>query len=386
MAALAFPRKKRRKLSTPQGSPPSVLLVVSSLSAGGAERVISELANAWADRDWRIGVLTISGRGSDHYRLHPDVARIALDLLWDSRSLGQSIAANVRRSRAIRQAVRGFGPDVVLSFIDQTNVRVLAALLGSRIPVVVSERSIPGRHRIGRVWELARRLLYPLADRVVVQTESVAAWARGFLPARKVEVIPNFVRALPAVAGFGQRDPDAVLAVGRLGVEKGFDLLLNGFAASGLMAQGARLTILGEGPERARLEGLARELGIAEAVALPGIVPNPECWMARCALFVLPSRYEGFPNALIEAMAVGSAVVAADCPSGPRELVRDGENGLLVAPEDTDALAGALVRLMNDAALRRRLGDRAAEVRQRYAREAILDRWQGVMLNCIAGK
>ena len=229
-------------------------------------------------------------------------------------------------------------------------------------------------------------MLYPFADTVVVQTDSVAAWARRFLPDRKVQVIPNFVPALPPATSTDQRNSNELLAVGRLSRVKGFDLLLRAFEVSGLNGTGVRLTILGEGPERASLESLAGELGIAEAVSLPGIVQDPERWMAQCALFVLPSRYEGFPNALLEAMAMGCAVVAADCPSGPRELVLDGENGLLVPPENVEALAAALKALMGDAGLRQRLGERAVFVRQRFAREAIIGRWESLILNCVGAR
>src|SRR6266446_4569556 len=168
-----------------EGKSPRVLLAVSSLAAGGAERVIAELANAWAEKTWQVGILTISDQHSDHYTLHRAVSRIALDLLSESHSLRQSIAINLVRSRAIRRAVCGFAPDVVVSFIEQTNVRLLAALVGSGIPVVVSERVDPRQHRIGRAWEFARRVLYPRASVVVVQTDSVANWAKEFLPARK---------------------------------------------------------------------------------------------------------------------------------------------------------------------------------------------------------
>ncbi len=338
-----------------------------------------ELANAWAEQGWAVGVLTLSHPGTDHYRLHPSVERIALDVIWDSANLWQSIHGNLRRSRMIRRAVRRFHPHVVVSFIEQTNVRMLAALLGTGTPVIVSERIDPRRHQVTRAWQFARRMLYPLASRVVVQTESVAQWARGFVSAGRVCVITNFVRTLPEPPDPGQRSTDGILAVGRLDRQKGFDLLLRAFAASGLAARGGRLTILGEGPEREPLASLARQLGIESAVSMPGIVNDPENWMARCAVFILPSRYEGFPNALLEAMAMGCAVIAADCDSGPREIIRDGEDGLLVPVEDVDALASALARLMDDADLRARLGREAVKVRHRFAKEALLRRWEDLI-------
>ncbi|MBX6324395.1 MAG: glycosyltransferase, partial [Rhodospirillaceae bacterium] len=326
-----------------------------------------------------VGVLTLSAPGSDHYRLDPAIERLALDIMWASTGPWGSILGNVRRSRMIRRAVRGFRPHAVLSLVDQTNLRLLASLIGTGIPVIACERTDPRRHRIGLPWRCARRLLYPRAAGVAVQNEEVAAWARAFVPARKVHVIPNFVRDLPAPGPAAQRGASDILAVGRLGFEKGYDVLLRAFAASGLAARGARLTILGEGSQRAALESLAGRLGIADAVSLPGVVADPERWMARCTVFVLPSRYEGFPNALLEAMAMGCPVIAADCDSGPRHIVRDGTDGLLVPVEDAGALSAAIVRLMEDAALRARLGAAAVAVRERFSKAAVLRRWDAVI-------
>lgn len=353
-----------------------VLFGVSSLSGGGAERVIAELANAFAEREHSVAVLTLSSPGGDHYRLDDRVKRIALDVIWDSRSVWQSVVSNLRLSRRIRRAVLGFRPDVVVSFIEQTNVRILAALIGSGIPVIVAERVDPRRHAVGRVWHLARRLLYPSAARLVVQTEGVAGWARGVVGGGHTRVLCNFVRALALPPAFEARDTRRVLGVGRLDRQKGFDLLLLAFARSGLVNKGVGLTILGEGPERRALEALARELGVADAVDMPGVVPDPERWMAQATVFVLPSRYEGFPNALLEAMAMGCPVIAADCDSGPREIIRHGENGWLVPVEDVEALAQALRQFFEDAALRARLGAAAVEVRVRYSKRTIVTRWE----------
>jgi glycosyltransferase involved in cell wall biosynthesis len=352
-----------------------LLFAVSSLGAGGAERIVAELANAHAQSSGSAGVLTLSREEQDHYRLGDTVARIALDLIGDSPTVFHGMAAIMRRSRLIRRAVRAFGPAVVVSFVDRMNVNTLVALLGTGIPVIVSERTDPRRHRIGTAWEIARRLLYPTAARVVVQTESVATWARRLVPADRVRVIPNFVRDLPTAPDAASREPLSLLAVGRLGQEKGFDVLLRAFAASGAAARGARLTILGEGPERGALAKLAGELEISQAVEMPGVVKDPERWMTRCSVFVLSSRYEGFPNVLLEAMAMGCPVIATDCDSGPREIVRSEENGLLVPPEDVGALAAAIRRFLGDAELRQRLGGAALAVRQRFAKDAILRQW-----------
>ena len=355
-----------------------VLLAISSLGPGGAERTASELANLLAVKGWHLGFLTLSGLASDHYVLDPRVDRILLDLLWDSGSAWEAGRDFLRRGRMIRRAVRTFAPQVVLSFVDQTNVRVLAALLGSGIPVIVCEQIDPRVYRVGHRWQLARRVLYPLASATVVQTEAVAAWAARLVPRRRVRVIPNFVRLLPEPPPFRLRE-SMILAVGRLDRQKGFDLLIEAFAASRARVEAWRLAILGEGPQRIRLETMIRELGLGAQVSLPGVVAEPAEWLARARVFVLSSRFEGFPNALLEAMAMGCAVVATDCPSGPREIIRNGHDGLLVPVERVVALTSALDHLTEQPGRAEGLARAAVDVRERFAAERILPQWEGLI-------
>ena len=365
--------------------PKKLLLVISSLGPGGAERVICELANIWAAKGVRVGLLTLTTSKEDHYSLAPKVERIELNVIKESRTLWQALVNNAHRCWKIRRAVQKFSPDVVLSFIEQNNVRVLAALIGTGVPVVVSERTDPRYHDAGRAFAMARRWLYPLARRVVVQSENVRQnWACGFVSSEKIAVIPNFVRDdMPEGLPDTQRDLCHILAVGRLSKEKGFDVLLKAFALSGLTERGACLVILGDGPERASLEELARSLNISQAVSMPGVVQDPESWMARCALFVMTSRYEGFPNVLLEAMSLRCAVITADCDSGPREMIQHGHNGLLVPVGAEEATALAMKRLFDDAALRAGLGAAAVEVRERFSREKIMRQWEGFILGAI---
>jgi len=366
-----------------------ILLVVSSLSAGGAERVISEMANWWAVHDREVAVLTLENVYADHYRLHPRVRRITID--WQLPRTRLHIPAQyIKHQIMLRGAVLGYTPDVMISFIDRTNIRMLFALAGTGIPIIISERTDPRHHRIGLCWSLVRRLIYPFSDALVVQTDSVASWASRIVQGRKIRVIPNFVRPTPEpenIAEEAQRFESFVLTVGRLGKEKGYDLLIRAFAMAKAAQAGWRLVILGEGPERSNLERLAGNLGIGDAVLMPGIVQEPTEWMRQAAFFVLPSRYEGFPNALLEAMACGCAVIAADCPSGPAEIIRHNVDGLLVPSEDVGALADAMGRLIKDEDLRFRLGQQALAVRSLFSQAQIMAQWENLIEDvCLSRK
>ena len=366
-----------------------ILLVISSLAAGGAERVISEMANWWAAHDRKVAVLTLENTYADHYLLHPSVERITID--WQLPRTRLHIPSQyIKHQTMLRNAVLNYKPDVLISFIDRTNIRMLFALAGTEVPLIVTERTDPRYHHIGLSWSLVRRLMYPFSSALVVQTNAVTAWAKQIVPNNRIRVIQNFVRAMPEpkdIKSEADRLQPFLLSVGRLGKEKGHDLLIRAFSDAQSRQEYWRLVILGEGPERSKLEKLAGTLGIRDAVVMPGIVKEPTEWMHKAQFFALPSRYEGFPNALLEAMACGCAVIATDCPSGPAEIIHHNENGLLVPKEDIKALSAGMSRLMEDRELRTCLGQRALEVRSRFAKDTIMAQWDNLIENvCLSPK
>lgn len=361
-------------------------LVISSLGAGGAERVLSTMANWWAEQGKEITLITLSNRQLDFYSLHPKVRRVALHLTRPSRNPLDALLMNFVRFRAMRRAIRDSKPDAVISFMDVTNVMVLIATRGLGVPVVVSERIDPRRYVIGWFWNTMRRLVYRWADALVIQTEALREWGATHLASARVRVIPNPLDT-DKLSALPERAPGSrqIYAMGRLTHQKGFDLLLRAFARVAPDADGWTLTILGEGELRVELQSLTGTLGIADRVDFPGKVSDPEQKLAQGEIFVLSSRYEGFPNALVEAMSCGLAVISTDCPTGPAEILTHGEDGLLTAPDDISALAGALQELMSDPGRRRSLGEKAMEVRERFAVRRVMNLWDELLKACVAG-
>ena len=363
-------------------SPVRIAFVISTLRAGGAERVVSIMANDWALRGREVVIITLSRQEDDWYDLHPKIKRVALDLLGSSSHAGGKLTNNFRRIVRLRRELSQQRPDVVVSFVDTTNVLTLIATWGLRIPVVVSERIDPRRHAISLVWNGMRSFLYRYADAVVVQSSAVRNWAAGFVREKVIHIIPNPVQltdngwdrcAHPPLSG------PTIVAMGRLAQQKGFDLLLKAFQRCAVTHRQWSLVIIGHGDERRRLEMLAADLDLLKVVTFAGQIPDPAKVLRQADLFVMSSRYEGFPNALLEAMACGLAVISTDCSSGPRDIIRDGIDGILVPPENIDALAAAMDRLMSNPAERQRLGSRAVEVLERFSTEKIMSIWDDVV-------
>jgi GalNAc-alpha-(1->4)-GalNAc-alpha-(1->3)-diNAcBac-PP-undecaprenol alpha-1,4-N-acetyl-D-galactosaminyltransferase len=357
-------------------------LIIASLGCGGAERVMATIANYWAEKGWCVTLLTLEGTGvGDFYVIHPMVQRRPLGIAGASSGPIRGILNNMTRALVLRRAIHESRPDAVISFMDSTNVLVLLSCLGLRLPVIVSERCDPAQNRPGMIWEGLRHMLYPLAYCLIAQTGSILMYfGRGIR--RRARVIPNPVVQPYGPVGRGgtERVGRVLITAGRLVPQKGFDLLIHAFGSIAPRHPEWTLEIWGDGPMRRTLEGLRDRLGLGDRVRLPGVTRSLAAEFAHSDLYVLSSRFEGFPNVLCEAMAHGLPAVSFDCPTGPREIIRDGSDGLLVPPGDVPALAASLSRLMGAEDERRRLASRAPEVAERFALEKVMGQWEEVVL------
>jgi glycosyltransferase involved in cell wall biosynthesis len=375
-----------------------VLLLLSWLNGGGAERVAVHLMNRGdpSRLDMRMGLLRRAGPYLplvDPARLHH---RDWGERWFPSEGSDRSFYAPHRlaMSAAVaplvyRSIIREVRPDVVMSFAKGTNLVAGWGMagMGARRPCWIAREGNNTLRAIedeasgplaARLATALTRLCYRSADCVLVNARAMAGNLHEALgvPEHRLRVIHNPIDIEGVRAQAAEPLPEMparpfVVAVGRLERQKGHDLLLRAFAASGAAA-GHDLVIVGQGQREAELRGLAVRLGIADRVRFEAFTDNPWAWVKRARLFVFPSRWEGFPNALGEALACGTAALAADCRFGPRELIRHGESGWLVAPEDVDALAGGIDRLLGDDALRARLGAGGVARAEALRLEAIL--------------
>jgi glycosyltransferase involved in cell wall biosynthesis len=328
----------------------NIAFVIPSLGPGGAERVATLLCNFWAGAGHAVTMITFEGeQTAPFYTLDQGVASRKLGAAAGSGSA--RLLVNIHRVARLRTLLLEQRPDAVVAFTTDANVISLLATLGSKIPVVISERNQPDRPGLASVHRLARRFSYPLADAVLVQTEDIASWMRQRFRV-PVHVVPNPVLVPDSNSRRIASNLPLLVGVGRLTAQKGFDILIEAFARVAAKHPDWRLVIYGEGPDRKELETLRDALALQRKVSLPGLTRNIDTAFAEAGLFVLPSRFEGYPNALLEALAAGLPVIATSAPGGACEIVKNGKCGLLVRPGDAGAFAVALDAMMSDTSLR----------------------------------
>lgn len=324
-----------------------------------------------------VSLITIYGTQHDFFVLPDQVHRLALGIDHDSPTVVHGLANNLRRRRVLRNAIRSTAPDIIISHIQQTNIMTLLAAGRRMAPVIVVEHNDPGMNPAGKIWDTLRRRIYPRAAKVVSVSQGVDSHF-SWLPEKQRAVIHNPIKASDEETNRSSQDNGVrwIASMGRLTHQKGFDLLLNAFAKVAGRHPDWRLRIIGDGPLRQELESHSKTLGLTSRVEFAGLVSNPAQFLRQANLFVMASRFEGFPYVALEALVSGLPVIYADCPSGPREIIRDGIDGRLVPPGDVDALAAAMDKLMTDDHVRKEMSKRAPEVLERFGLKQIIGQWE----------
>jgi len=402
------------------------LVVIPHLGAGGAQRVATLLLNRWQDNGIRCAVITLFP-AQDAYRLHPDIERedfipgtdendardavarlyfqledkLESDLSAGKRvkraaaDLGLILMRTIRRVRAfilihffvewvaqrsarvrrLRRRFTDMRPAVIISFLGATNIQTLLAARGLGLKVVISERNDPALQQLDPPWEKLRPRVYPEADLVTANSAGALETMSRYVPRTKLRQVANPLDIPPCPPGL-DRHQHRLVAVARLVHQKGYDLLLDAFGRVAAQAPDWSLDVVGDGPLRAELESRAERLGIADRVLFHGHVADPFPLLYQASVFVLPSRFEGMPNAMLEAMGCGLAIIVSDASPGPLELIRHEQTGLVVPGEDVPALAAAMTQAIQDKALRERLADAALRETERMHIDRVAADWE----------
>lgn len=335
-------------------SPIRIALFLNYIGGGGAERVMLNLGRGFAQQGIKVDLVLGKAWGPHMHRVPPEVRLVNLEA-----------SGSIATTSALVRYLQKEQPTVLLSALHYANEIAILAKQLARVPtrILVTEHNTFSQERLHlssikqRLLPLLMRYLYPCSDGIIAVSQGVAkdlAHTVG-LPIESIRAIYNPVitpelleKAQEPLAHpwFTPDKPPVILGVGKLEAQKDFSTLIRAFSQV-RQVRSARLMILGWGPDRPKLEALIQELNLEPDVLLAGYIDNPYPYMAKASVFVLSSAWEGLPTVLIEAMAVGTPVVSTNCPSGAAEILSHGEYGLLTPLGDSQALAEAILKVLD---------------------------------------
>ena len=347
---------------------------IGSLNKGGAERVFVNLAEYFQNKGYQI-VMVTQYRKENEYVLAEGIRRVISDIPPEETTGSRAVNFYRRMSR-LHRIWKKERPDLVLSCVGKNNFMAVVTTMFTKTKPVVSVVGEAKEEYPNRLMKALANLLFPFASGVILQTERSKSFFSQRVSRTSV-ILPNSLNPLFIRERFRGEREKRIVSVGRLDANKNHEMMIRAFAGLAGRYPEYTLTIYGEGELREHLQKLIASLGLEEKVFLPGVVPDVAERIEKAALFLLVSYSEGVSNALIEALALGLPVIATDVPSGgTQELIRHGENGLIIPPGDEEALKTAMDRLLSDGEYAARLGEQAHKIQERLAPERVNRQWQ----------
>ena len=365
----------------------NIVIVVSAMNMGGAQRVASILCNYWSENGHDVTLIsTFTGDKKSHFYINEDVNR---KYLTNSPFfLKNTLFNQVWKLINLRKVLKNQNPDIVISFLATVNVATAISTIGIKSPLIICERTWPPFASLSKHFLWAYKFLFKSVDTIVVQTEKSKSWLFENFSSNDVTVIPNPVlHPLPTEnkqsvcpSSVITNNKKHILASGRMHKFKQFDLLIKAFSKIKDKFPDWNLIILGDGEEKVKLEQLLYELDINNRVYFPGSVGNISEWYEAADLFVLSSVVEGFPNVLLEAMSYGLACISFDCDTGPRDMIHDGFNGILIDPEEKEiGLLNAMDKIISNKKIRTTMASNSITVREKYSVRNIMQKWDDII-------
>lgn len=356
-----------------------ILIVINTLKDGGAERVASLLANQFSSKH-SVHLVTRDKPNDYFYQIESKVQSIQIP--HSKNGSNSPLLFSIKLSRIILQ----IKPDLVISFMTETNILAILSMLIAKIvnpfletKIEVSERTDPREKKVRMHISILRKMLYPLAYRLVVQTEGVKEWAKTIISEKKIKIIPNPVNLESIIKNsdpnYIRHPREFILCIGRLSFEKGHDLAIEAFKYLAFRFSELDLVIVGDGPLRFNLEKQVQILGLSNRVFFEGKKKNIYDYLLNSEFLLLPSRFEGFPNVLAEALVTGTPSISNNCNSGPSELLKGEMAQYLIQDMTPEGIANKIELILLDTNRRDKFKNFSSTVRQELEIYNIAKKW-----------
>lgn len=348
------------------------MVYINMLGGGGAERVMCNLANDFSSRGYEV-YLVASFPSQKEYVLSEKIPKFYLE---DADRKVTFLRRNLGRVRKLRKLCKKVKPDVLCGFMAEPNFRVLAAAIGTKIKTIISVRNDPNQEYAGTINRFLAKTFFLRADGCVFQTKEAKEWFPKKIQ-RKSTIIINQVAEQFFLECSSEENKDALVSVGRLSKQKNHHMLIDAFAKVAEEFPDVCLKIYGDGALKEELNKYISEMRLDRRVILAGSVKDVPSVLSNCRGFILSSDYEGMPNTLLEAMAMGCPSISTDCPcGGSHAVIENGKNGLLVPVKNAECMATAIRKNLSDREFACVLGENAKMTALSFHPQNTFSKWE----------
>lgn len=358
----------------------TLMFYINAIHEGGAERVIIQLSKHFSENEYN-SVLVTSFIDDNEYSVPNGVERLSIETKQIKQNI---IIKNIRRIIALRKLIKTYSPDAIISFMAEPNFRAIIASLGTKTKTIISVRNDPSKEYTGKMGRWISKYILPLADGCVFQTEEAKKWFPISLQ-KKSQIIMNDVD--PVFFETEYSGGNDIITLGRLCEQKNHKLLIDAFVQIAERHKHVNLLIYGIGPLEDELRKYILNCNMETRIFLKGLTSESNSVLSKARCFVLSSDYEGMPNALLEALAIGVPSISTDCPcGGPRMLIKDGVNGILVPIKDSNILAEKIGLLLSNSEMAEKLSVSAKKMSKVFRTENVFIQWKKYIENTISNK
>lgn len=332
-----------------------IFLIISSIQKGGTQKNIIDLFNYWKRIGHNIKIITFDKKIK---YLNKKIKNNVIDLALQkkSKNVFYSIFNNLERIYKLRTIIKKNQRNHIFSFISTTNILAVIANFGLKNNLIISERNDPELQNISKVWTILRKIFYRYANKVTANSKKACNFLERFVSKKKIFFIPNHIFLNQKKTK--SKKKKIILAIGRLHYQKGFDVLIDSFYLSKVYKNGWKLVILGEGSEEKFLKNKVKKLKLNNKILFKGFV-DPTIWYKKSKIFVLPSRFEGTPNVLLEAISMGLPTIITNNCKGAMYYLKNNFSTLVVPAENSQALSKTIIKLIYNENLQKKIDKEA---------------------------
>ena len=336
--------------------------VISDLEIGGAQRVLVCLANYFLNKGFNIKILVFKFSNKKIFNLSKNIKIKNLSVYGESKNIFQKIISNINRIIKLRIEIKKNQSNVIISFLTTSNILTLISAIGLRKKIIVNERNDITKKKLNYSWKLLRIIFYRFAKKIIVNTPNIKKKIY-FFSSKKIIFIPN-----PTTFTFSSKKikkQKIILSIARLTYQKNIEILIKSFSKSIALKKKWKLVIIGEGEEKKKLLKLAKKINVFKSIIFMGVIKKIDIWYKKAGIFILPSRYEGMPNVIIEAMQSKTAIIGSNIP-GIRYFIKNRSNGVIFKNNNENSLIKMINLLINNSDLRKNLAKNGKKSISKY--------------------